>query len=439
MGKKSRRPRITSRATKPTKIVHSVDELLDIAESLGTKGDPMQQISILMKAIQQLKSSCAADNFQIASVIGKCAECKASIGDAEGASVMFHEGIRTVLGYDNPQELIPRRLHENINICSQIGINDSVLVSGFYFYLGQLHEAEDALQFYMDGITLLETTISAHICNNVQNEPNSDRTEVKMEAVKQLCNAYCSVADLYLTDLCFEENAESQCEAMFNKAAEVDTTFQINLPDPWQGMANLRLSQRDINDVSSSEKVLSAFNLISKSFTMMEEGCNALAKLVGIGADAKSAEESANELDKIEEATNLPGYEFREQTAKILLECASLLLSDSVKQNQCCEAAIQVLGSLLAEDDEVAEVWYLMGCAFLSLNYNDHDIATSNKEHASFYLNQAIQILKKSKKGAIDKEEKDEINQHIVEVQNKLNLCNTSGDETTMMDEDRPF
>ena len=36
-------------------------------------------------------------------------------------------------------------------------------------------------------------------------------------------------------------------------------------------------------------------------------------------------------------------------------------------KESCCEAAVQVLGSLLAENDEVIEIWYLMGCAFQAL------------------------------------------------------------------------
>jgi hypothetical protein len=39
---------------------------------------------------------------------------------------------------------------------------------------------------------------------------------------RQICKAHCSIAELYLTDLCFEEDAEQSCEAAVARAAEVE-------------------------------------------------------------------------------------------------------------------------------------------------------------------------------------------------------------------------
>ena len=55
------------------------------------------------------------------------------------------------------------------------------------------------------------------------------------------------------------------------------------------------------------------------------------------------------------------------------------------------DAVIQVLGSLLSDNDEVIETWFLLGCAF-------HSSPTS-KQQARFYFKKALEMLEKAKKG----------------------------------------
>ena len=48
--------------------------------------------------------------------------------------------------------------------------------------------------------------------------------------MNQICATQCSIAELYLTDLCFEENAEAECQAALLRAAEVDQ----GSPEVWK-------------------------------------------------------------------------------------------------------------------------------------------------------------------------------------------------------------
>ena len=50
-------------------------------------------------------------------------------------------------------------------------------------------------------------------------------------------------------------------------------------------------------------------------------------------------------------------------------------------------AAIHVLGSLLAENDETVEIWFLLGCAF--------DLLPSSASLAQHYWQQALNMLLK--------------------------------------------
>lgn len=263
----------------------------------------------------------------------------------------------------------------------------------------------------------------------------------------QLCGAYCSVAELYLTDLCFEENAENDCESALQAALQLDTP--TSPPDAVQAMANLRLSQNRVDE---------AVGLIIESYNRVKVGCEALADLVGVGSGQdpsmdKQNESVAKELmgDALEAANKLPGFEFRCQMAKLLLECATVLMEiakdDAKKMQQrmyCVEAAIQVLGSLLAENDEVIEIWYLLGCSFSSLT-------PKNIDASQYYFETALEMLEKVRKGMkedmgcmtinnqVDEETKAslaDVEEKIKEVKERLSETNGGGDGGSAMEED---
>lgn len=85
--------------------------------------------------------------------------------------------------------------------------------------LGQLCAAKEAMHCYRNGISVLER------------DPEANRAE--------LVRAYCASAELYMTDLCFEADAEKGCEAFLEKAIKLDSDNAEAL----SAMASLRLSQ----------------------------------------------------------------------------------------------------------------------------------------------------------------------------------------------------
>jgi len=257
---------------------------------------------------------------------------------------------------------------------------------------------------------------------------------------RQLCRAYCSIAELYLTDLCYEPDAESQCESSLQSALALDDPNAT--PDALQAMANLRLSQEN--------RRIEAIDLILDAYNRMKVGCEALATLVGLGrtddvqGDAipmtsgqgfdTTATAGAIELhgEALEAANSLPGFEFRCQSAKLLLECASLLteqhrndigntVDDARKKDQCVEASIQVLGSLMAENDEVVEVWYLLGCAFSAGS-------TPNTDASRYYWETALQMLSALKKEickdaamlGVTRDQDDDLNEQLQDLGDKI-------------------
>ena len=216
------------------------------------------------------------------------------------------------------------------------------------------------------------------------------------------------MAELYLTDLCFEENAETECESYVSLALKINDTDGEPMVDALQTAASLRLSQK---------RTTEAIGFILRAYEKMKTGCEALAKLVGLD-DSKSKRSA--ELVEVDAADSLPSFEFRCQTVKLLLECAAPSTEDDADQKpqaswksieqeriKCYNASIHVLGSLMAENDEVPEVWYLLGCAYLG---------SGNKELARHYWSSALEMLtnfqkeleKESEEGDMENDDENE-------------------------------
>ena len=259
---------------------------------------------------------------------------------------------------------------------------------------------------------------------------------------RQLCSAHCSVAELYLTDLCDEPNAEANCEKELESALKLDkisskfytdtcndgitddeNQLTVPPPDALQTMANLRMSQ---------SRPLDALELIMKAYDRMKTGCEAMAALVGLGKDGEvETNENAKELLEVDAASTLPSYEFRCQTAKLFMEIATVIDGekktasgdDDAVTKTCAEVAIQILGSLMAENDEVIEVWYLLGCAFMACS-------PPQVESAHYYWDKCMTMLLKVKdemEECLDNSETSEggmeaIEEQIEEVKTKLKM-----------------
>lgn len=124
-----------------------------------------------------------------------------------------------------------------------------------YLSMAQLMEGNDSLQCYQKGIEILSETVALtqKSENNISkdtpeaenmgaengtineemlsdgakadvNEQPEELKEEKAALIRKISTACCSVAELYMTDLCDEEEAENQCLAYINKAIEADSS-----------------------------------------------------------------------------------------------------------------------------------------------------------------------------------------------------------------------
>lgn len=183
-----------------------------------------------------------------------------------------------------------------------------------YMYLGQIHTGQEAVDHYTRGIQVLLSDLNKHMPAQAAAAASSHEGPA-LPTVKDVCAAYCSMAEIYLSDLCMEEGASDKCRECIEKALQ----YHSDSPEALQLMASY---------LFSTERNQEGREFLLKSVTLWLPGHKHNA------ADAQS---------------EIPPYESRITTAKLLIESEEY------------EMAVDVLEGLLEEDDEVVQVWYLSG------------------------------------------------------------------------------
>lgn len=130
------------------------------------------------------------ESFVPSYLIDSFAELSNSLGEYETAMNLFKESIK-LFPSENPSK---------------------------YLALAQLSNGHTSLDLYQKGITLLKKNA------NQENNPET-------------ASAYAAIAELFMTDLCDEPNAERTCELCLKNALKIDDTCI----DAYQSLANLRL------------------------------------------------------------------------------------------------------------------------------------------------------------------------------------------------------
>uniref|UniRef100_A0A3P8U553 Si:dkey-12j5.1 n=1 Tax=Amphiprion percula TaxID=161767 RepID=A0A3P8U553_AMPPE len=190
-----------------------------------------------------------------------------------------------------------------------------------YMYLGQIHTGKEAVDYYTRGIQVLLSALEKQETTTPAGAAALPDENSELPTAKDVSVAYCSIAEIYLTDLCMEEGAADKCREFIERALQ----YHHDNPEALQLMASY---------LFSTER--------------NQEGKEYLLKSVGmwLPAQKQSAASSTTEEDV---QNDIPPYESRITTSELLIESEEY------------ETAVDVLEGLLEEDDEVVQVWYLSG------------------------------------------------------------------------------
>ncbi|OMH78701.1 UPF0661 TPR repeat-containing protein [Zancudomyces culisetae] len=198
-------------------------------------------------------------------------------------------------------------------------------------YLGQMTTEKTSIQYYLKGIEIIK--------NQIQQTKVTENSEEGQNLKRKAADAYVSMTEIYLSDLCFEPDAEAKCEEYLKLAAEVDP----NCPVVYQTLASVRMSQNNLEDAVLNLK---------KSVEMWQ----ANPQLT-------------------------PSYENRISLARLMIEA------------QLYDDCLTLLETLQREDDQYVDLWYLYGWIYYLVGSESQD-KLEYFASAAECLEQALKVIK---------------------------------------------
>lgn len=332
--------------------LEEVDKIMEKGRELLNKAQPALAARFFLKALEKRSEDT--------SIMDTLADCFLSTGDARSALPLIERSI----------ELAPE--------------------SSPYKYLNmaQLEQGQEALSSYQtairvfakinahDGSSLVKnpsTVFSMEVADGIEDEGSKER-----KTNKEVAKAYCGIAELYLTDLCDEEDAEHQCESALKSALEFD---EHNL-DAKQTLASMRISQCNLAEASSI--IAKVHNEV---YSAVRDAQNKpIIDMVSEGSENESSNDGKD----------LPDPAFCLQTCKLMIECAPEDRSLAVK-------ALDLLELLLNHNDEDPELWYVLALGALGCEPRDVDQAKDALEKSRALVEAAIERIEEG-----DEEEEGE-------------------------------
>jgi tetratricopeptide (TPR) repeat protein len=177
-----------------------------------------------------------------------------------------------------------------------------------FLWLAQLNEegGAESVRWFEKGVEVLKREMGELEGKTVKVEIADALDEKK----QKIANALCGMAEVYMTDLSWEADAEARCEAAVTEALLVAP----EAPEPLQTLASIRISQLRIDDAKAA---------LTRS----------MALWTGLEPDDPT----------------IPDYSTRISLSRLLMEA------------EMEDEAIEVLERLIGENDESVEAWYLGG------------------------------------------------------------------------------
>ncbi|BDD58461.1 hypothetical protein MPDQ_003414 [Monascus purpureus] len=261
--------------------------LLDQATILLQTGQIEDALQLVNKALD-----LTTDSPSQLAALNLAAEIYVELGDIDTARAHFLRAVQL-----DPTGTIPE---------SQGGGAEKFL------WLAQLSEkgGSDSVQWFEKGVSALRQTIQ-----NLEGSGRPEDVAETEEKKRKLANALCGVAEIYMTDLSWEDDAENRCESLVTEALLV----YPDAPEVLQTLASIRISQLRHDDARAA---------LSRSIDLWK--------------------------DLPPEDPNVPDYATRISLSRLLMEATMEL------------EALGVLERLILEDDQSVEAWYLGGwCLYL--------------------------------------------------------------------------
>ncbi|KAI1094815.1 TPR-like protein [Rostrohypoxylon terebratum] len=212
-----------------------------------------------------------------------------------------------------------------------------------FLCLAQLSEegGRDSVSWFERGAKALKALIAEReeAASSRRKGADPEEAVVLDELKKKLAMTLCSVAEVYMTDLSWEEDAEQRCEALVTEATLVAPDFA----ETWQTLANVRISQERLDDAKAA---------LTRSLELWK--------------------------DLPPEDPSVPDFPSRVGLARLLMEVGME------------QEAIEVLERLVGEDDQSVEVWYLGGWGLYVMGEKQKESKASEEDWKASWISSRV-------------------------------------------------
>ncbi len=285
-------------APKPSK---SPRVLVAEAEAAMTQGDVQVALSAARKAQQALEEASSGggsgsnnivlDGVGLAAACALVGEISLESGNVDGARMALERAVQL-----DPAGALPEALGGGVDK---------------FLYLAQLSEdgGRDSLAWFERGAAALRTAIAL---GDEDDKGAGGDDDARKTLADKLAQVLCAMAEVWMTDLSFEDDCEQHCEALATEATLVAPASS----EAWQTLASVRISQsRDADARAALQRSLALWEALPP------------------------------------EHPDMPAFSVRVSLARMLMTAGWL------------DKAVEVTAHLLREDEQSVEVWYLAGFA----------------------------------------------------------------------------
>jgi tetratricopeptide (TPR) repeat protein len=348
--KKSAKPGTPKESKKPKA---SPDELLIQAATLLHTSQPEEALVAARRALNLLQPGTSKPSVAALPALNLLGEINVELGDPDSAREAFQAAI----------VIDPEGAHDG---------------SEKFLWLAQLNEegGAESVRWFEKGIEVLKREISELEGKLVKKAEVEELLEEKRQKV---ANSLCGIAEVYMTDLSLEEDAEVRCNAAVTEAL----LFAPENPEPLQTLASIRISQLKPEEAKSA---------LTRSIELWKD----------LGPDDPK----------------VPDYSTRISLSRLLMEA------------EMEDEAIEVLERLVGENDGSVEAWYLGGwCLHLlagkQKTKGDDKTAPSLLRASRDWLENCLKVF-----AMLDYED-ERLKEHADEILKELNdvLGPSTGDE----------
>eukprot|EP00112_Aurelia_sp_Birch-Aquarium-sp1_P011768 Seg2476.1 transcript_id=Seg2476.1/GoldUCD/mRNA.D3Y31 product="putative assembly chaperone of rpl4" protein_id=Seg2476.1/GoldUCD/D3Y31 len=211
-----------------------------------------------------------------------------------------------------------------------------------YMYLGQISSGDMAKGWYLKGIEIMKGVVGT---DDDAEKVASATASKSLPTGTDISNAYCALAEIFMTDSCFDDDAEKECEKYCKEAI----SWNSKNIDAYIVNANFLLSQ---------EKREEAANVLKESFELLnlkisdddkESDENGMNEDGENGMEEEEGKGGTQEVEDEGDDSNAPSYPSRVSLSKLLTEVGEY------------DKAEKLMNRLIEENDEDLEVWYMLG------------------------------------------------------------------------------